>query len=477
MPDLLRKKRIPETWFHYLWKQQVFSGFELVTEGGQLLTIDFPGWYNRAWGPDFRDARLKMDGEIRFGDVEIHLDEVAWYRHGHHEDDAYNKVVLHVFLNPSQQVIKNGLGQVVPSLCLLSGKLETFWKRVDARLDINIDETPGVCGLLLDSEKSRKKLRSIICQAAEERIITKSLRFEASMRSLPVKSYDDILFKGICRSLGYSSHSEWFERVAEQFPYSAIRKYFGVLHRGSRLELLSRWLGYLKFLKTIESDAVHDSLRRDWKAFNQHWTNLGLKECPDVQPLACPNRPANNPVRRLTGLYYHLEKTSFQGLLKEWLAFLLRLAPRGISSHLTPGEIVIELDKMFPQPEWDPLSTLFQATSRTCLKKPVRFVGKHRQLIILVNAVIPFFIAWAKRMGDRDLEKCLLGLFLTLPSEGENHKTRFMKNRLFKGNDNKKIRRNLNIYQGLIQLYDDCCTNFYEGCRNCTFLKLLREER
>lgn len=471
----LRKRRIPETWFHYLWKQQVFSGFELVTEEGQLLTIDFPGWYNRAWGPDFRDARLKIGDELRFGDVEIHLNEAAWYQHRHHEDDAYNKVVLHVFLNPCQQMIKNGLGQVVPSLCLLSGKMEAFWKRIETRPDIKINESPGACGLLLDSEKSQKKLRSIICQAAEERIITKSLRFETSMRSLPDKSYDNALFKGICRSLGYSGHSEWFEKLAEQFPYSASRIYFGALHRGSRLELLSRWFGYLNLLQTIESDEVHDTLRRDWKAFNQHWKNLGLKECPDVQPLACPNRPANNPVRRLTGLFYHLEKTSFQGLFKEWLAFFVRLAPQGKHPHYTSREILVELDRMFPQPEWDPLSTLFQATSQTSLIKPVRFIGKERQLVILVNAVIPFFIAWARLNGDRNLEKCLLGLFLTLPPEGENHKTRFMKNRLFKGNKNRKIRQNLNIHQGLIQLYDDCCTNFYEGCRNCTFLKLLRK--
>jgi len=85
-----------ELWLHYIWRDGKLNDNQLTTDDNKDLTIIFPGWYNRGWGPDFTEARIRIDSVEYFGDVEIHIAESSWMNHQHHQDSAYNKVVLHV---------------------------------------------------------------------------------------------------------------------------------------------------------------------------------------------------------------------------------------------------------------------------------------------------------------------------------------------------------------------------------------------
>ncbi len=64
---------------------------------GPPLRVCFAGRWNRAAGPDFRDAiLLDADGRARRGDIELHRRAAGWRQHGHHTDPAYARVFLHV---------------------------------------------------------------------------------------------------------------------------------------------------------------------------------------------------------------------------------------------------------------------------------------------------------------------------------------------------------------------------------------------
>ena len=68
--------------------------------------MDFAGdWNISEEGPDFRNARLIIDGHLRVGDVEVHFEQQDWIRHGHHTDSNYNNVILQVclFANSSRE--------------------------------------------------------------------------------------------------------------------------------------------------------------------------------------------------------------------------------------------------------------------------------------------------------------------------------------------------------------------------------------
>ena len=92
----------------------------------------------------------------------------------------------------------------------------------------------------------------------------------------------------------------------------------------------------------------------------------------------------------------------------------------------------------------------------------------------MANAVIPFFLAYARRRGDKELEKLLYRLFIVLPPEAPNSKTRFMEHRLLL---TKPLPATLRSQQGLLQIYQDFCTSFYEGCHACHFPDLIGDPR
>lgn len=42
------------------------------------------------------NARLRINGQLWAGNVELHVKASQWYAHGHEEDHAYDNVILHV---------------------------------------------------------------------------------------------------------------------------------------------------------------------------------------------------------------------------------------------------------------------------------------------------------------------------------------------------------------------------------------------
>ena len=69
---------------------------ELTTTDGYAVEVIDPGLHNRHAGPDFFNAKVRINGTLWVGNVEIHEKSTDWYAHGHHHDKAYNNVILHV---------------------------------------------------------------------------------------------------------------------------------------------------------------------------------------------------------------------------------------------------------------------------------------------------------------------------------------------------------------------------------------------
>lgn len=86
-----------EQLLHYVWKHKLLPLQQLTTTDGRTVEVIDPGMHNRKdGGPDFFNAKMKIDGTLWVGNVEIHSKASDWYRHGHDHDSAYDNVVLHV---------------------------------------------------------------------------------------------------------------------------------------------------------------------------------------------------------------------------------------------------------------------------------------------------------------------------------------------------------------------------------------------
>ena len=56
----------------FIWKFRLFSESQLTTVSGKLLDIVSPGEENHNAGPDFFNAKIKLEGVLWAGNVEIH---------------------------------------------------------------------------------------------------------------------------------------------------------------------------------------------------------------------------------------------------------------------------------------------------------------------------------------------------------------------------------------------------------------------
>lgn len=78
----------------FVWKHKLFPLTPLHTTQGQTVEVIDPGLPNPDAGPDFFNAKIKIDGILWVGNVEIHVHASDWKRHHHHQDRAYDSVIL-----------------------------------------------------------------------------------------------------------------------------------------------------------------------------------------------------------------------------------------------------------------------------------------------------------------------------------------------------------------------------------------------
>lgn len=112
---------------------------------GATVEVIRPGVWNRLGGPDFLDAELRIDGERRRGDVELHLRARDWDHHGHARDPAFRGVILHAVLLPPALPVLTSDGTAPDTLILLPilpEDLESI-AETDALLDLR-GHAPGI---------------------------------------------------------------------------------------------------------------------------------------------------------------------------------------------------------------------------------------------------------------------------------------------------------------------------------------------
>lgn len=90
-----------ERLLHYVWKYKLYTATPLITTEGRPVQVIDPGMQNTDAGPDFFNAKIKIDGTLWVGSVEIHDKSSDWLLHHHDTDKAYDCVILHIIgFNP-----------------------------------------------------------------------------------------------------------------------------------------------------------------------------------------------------------------------------------------------------------------------------------------------------------------------------------------------------------------------------------------
>ena len=120
-----------EALLHYCWKHKLLPLGSLETTEGQKVEVIDPGLHNMHAGPDFFNAKVKIDGTLWVGNVEIHERASDWYVHGHDHDAAYDNVVLHVVYENDTAITMQNCHQL-PTLEVKHLVADALWDNYEA---------------------------------------------------------------------------------------------------------------------------------------------------------------------------------------------------------------------------------------------------------------------------------------------------------------------------------------------------------
>ncbi len=107
----------PEKLLQLIWKCRLYAKVDLHCVGGERVQVLEPGRHNEDAGPDFLHAKIRINGMVWVGHVEVHWNAGNWFAHLHQNDRSFDNVILHVVWENRCDVRRHD-GTVIPTLCL-----------------------------------------------------------------------------------------------------------------------------------------------------------------------------------------------------------------------------------------------------------------------------------------------------------------------------------------------------------------------
>lgn len=219
-----------EQLLQYCWKHKLYAAGNLYTTDGREVEIIDAGLQNRNDGPDFFNAKVKIDGTIWVGNVEIHDKASHWYSHGHDKDSSYNNVVLHV-VGWADANVTTADGKLIPQM------LMEVPKSVADNYDelIRTDSYPPCYKIV--PQLSPLTVHSWMSTLQTERLEQKTKAIEERARRCN-GSWEDTYFMTLARNYGFGINGDAFEQWAQHIPLQAVAK-----HRDDLFQVEAIFLG------------------------------------------------------------------------------------------------------------------------------------------------------------------------------------------------------------------------------------------
>lgn len=396
---------MPEILLHYIWEHCLWANYPQQTTDGQPIQILSVGEHNRNAGPDYSHARIRIGDREWVGNVELHIHSGDWYRHNHHQDKAYDSVILHVVRDADKQVF-NSRGEAVAQCALqypdgqdyLTGLLTEAMRMDSAASRIGcaqqlIDDPQ----LLTDGWRRMLLRKRLDCkQASIERLL-----------NITQGSWEHAFYVSLARNFGFHTNSVPFEELAIATPLSALRK-----HRDSLLQLTAMLLGQSGL-------SIHDEqIAREYDFLR---TKFNLTPIDGSQWKLGRIRPQNSPERRIRQFANLLYKSEFL------------------------------FSKVLEMTDIDALAQLFAQDG----------FGRSSIDILLINTVIPYKYAYA-RLRSTNGDDAAIAMMEKIAAEDNTviRQWRMLGQRISTAADSQAL---LHLYQNYCQHHE--CVNCDVGYR------------
>ena len=233
-----------EQLLHYLWKYRLYRPSGLTTTQGDTLEIIDPGLENTDAGPDFFNAKIRINGTVWAGSVEIHQKASDWLAHGHSADKAYENVILHVVETDDGTVFRQN-GEAIPQLVLPIPE-----QVIDNMEWLLTRDSPVACLERLPAIDPVFRLQWMDALLAErlERKTDDILHW----LDLYQEDWNEVFYILLCRNFGFGVNSDAFERLARSLPLKCILK-----QRPSASQVEALFLGQAGLLNDSTGNRHH----------------------------------------------------------------------------------------------------------------------------------------------------------------------------------------------------------------------------
>lgn len=415
-----------EELLHYVWKHKIFPLAPLLTTEGRRVEVIDPGLANPHAGPDFFNAKLKIDDTLWVGNVEVHTLASDWNRHNHQTDEAYNNVILHVVEQADTQV-RCADGREVHQLVL------SIPEQVTTRYDElqQADRFPPCYRVV--PRLGKLTVHSWLSALQVERLEQKTAAINTRLQQTQ-HHWEDVFFITLSRNFGFGVNGDTFEWWASHLPFRAADK-----HRDNLFQLEALFLGTAGLLsqQLPGNDPYYEQLQREYAYLSHKFELDTTPPCPAWRMLRL--RPNNFPHLRLAQLasLYHYEQSLFSRVMEA----------------TTPDEARL-LFTVKPSAYWE-THYHFARTSPRISKQ----LSKNSLDLILINTVVPFLYAYGMYKGSEALCERAIRFLESLKPEA-NYVTRMWEEAGLKA-------ENAADSQALIQLQCGYCDK--KECLRCRF--------
>ena len=276
---------------HYVWKHKIFPLKELKTTTGQQVEVIDTGLANTDAGPDFFNAKLKLDGVLWIGNIEIHERSSDWFKHGHHADAGYNSVILHIASEIDTEISRSN-GERIPQIQLICPEaVRTNYKEL-----LETDSYPPCYRIIpsLPPFTAHSWMTALQMERFEQKATLLNERLKRCQGN-----WEDAFFITLARNFGFGLNGDAFETWAHRLPFRAVDK-----HRNDLFQIEAIFFGQAGILEDSDGDGYYLRLKKEY-TYLQHKFGLIPMDASLWRFLRL--RPANFPHIRIAQLacLYH----------------------------------------------------------------------------------------------------------------------------------------------------------------------------
>ena len=427
-PLFLLPRNFTELELQARWFAGDFGRSFTGTAGEEIEIVQFGTW-NRAAGPDFSDAAVRINQRISRGSIEFDLADQNWEAHGHAINPAFDETVLHVFVESGGRTFftRTTANRQVPQMRVDPVRLRSAFP---AHLPL---ARAGRCHAPLRA-LPEEKIRGILDAAAQFRLQRKARRLQQLSE---LHGTDEAVYQEIAAALGYKQNKLPFTLLAQRLPLKALR--------AQAHEIEAILFGAGRFLGAPDLAAFAPGTRQYLRSlWDKWWPRRDALERLILPPRTwhlSGTRPLNHPQRRLAAL---------AGIVAAWPQFSRSL---GKEDPAPARKFLLGL----VHPYWSFHYTLTSDPAPTAMA----LVGEARLREIEANVILPLR---QLRGGDVWPE------YSQRRARLSNRRVETGAARLF-GDDPRRayFLRTVAAQQGLLQIYEDFCLQDDSDCAQCPF--------